>query len=237
MKKIDSQVAQQVIQESEERAGMYRLLASLVDKEVNEATCAELRKLADIHVDPQASSSERECARGLRTMAKYVAYFNQDVSDRLACEFATIFLAAGTYTGTAAVPYESIYTSEEHILMQDARDQVRAVYRAARVMPQTKESIPEDYLPFEFEFMAIMSDRIAEAARTGDADAVVDLVTKQNDFLVKHLMNWVGDWIKDVNRMAKSEFYHSLAEAIEGYLSCETEDLPELLRFVKPQAA
>lgn len=237
MKTMDAHTVTQVIQSCQNRADMYRLFASLVDKEVSEQTAGALCKLKDIPLDPKSSSAERECARGLRTMAKYVSHFSPTISDDLACEFATIFLAAGTYTGTAAVPYESIYTSEEHILMQDARDQVRAIYRKARVMPATKESIPEDYLPFEFEFMAHISDEIVKAMRTSDVKRAQDLVAQQNDFLHTHLENWVGDWIKDVNRMAKSEFYHSLAEAIQGFLACDHDDLHELSSVVVFDAA
>lgn len=169
------------------------------------------------------------CVRGLTTMAKSVENFGQDAEDVLACDFARIFLASGQYTGKAAVPYESIYTSDEGILMQDARDQVRAEFRKAGVMPDHLDNIPEDYLPYEFEYCALLNDRLVEALKAGDADKAADLADNQLDFLKQHILNWVFGLLDDVDRMAETTFYHALAETIRGFLGCEAEDVPALV--------
>ncbi len=214
----------------EQRASIYRLLASLVDQEVNKKTRPMILQLRDTPVEAGAPEGERKCAMGLRKMASCVTAFDQEVQDCLACDFARVFLASGRYQGKAAVPYESIYTSEEHILMQEARDQTRAIYRSAHVMPSRDQNIPEDYLPFEFEFMAIQNDRLCEALSDKDAAGAAIAASCQADFLANHLLNWVEALLEDVNRVATTDFYHALADVISGFLACEAQDVPELAR-------
>lgn len=220
---------QDIVDMCTQRASMYRMFASLIDREVSKKTYASLAQLKDLAADETASDSERMSVRGLTTMAKSVQKFSQDVEDMLACDFARIFLASGQYTGKAAVTYESIYTSEEGILMQDARDEVRAEFRRAHVMPDHLDHIPEDYLPYEFEYMALLNDRLVEALNVGDATLAAGLADNQADFLKHHILNWVFGLLDDVDRMAETAFYHALAEAIRGFLGCEAEDVPALV--------
>jgi len=48
----------------------------------------------------------------------------------LAVDYARIFLGVGIAEGSAAYPYESVYTSKKRIIMQDTLDQVKAMYVA-----------------------------------------------------------------------------------------------------------
>lgn len=211
-----------------QRADIYRLLASLVDREVSAKTYPALAKLGDAQPAEDADEYEQKCVQGLNTMATCVKDFNESVEDVLACDYARIFLASGRYEGKAAVPYESIYTSEEQILMQEARDQVRALFREAGVMPGAGTTVPEDYLPYEFEFMALLNDRLVEALESGDAERAADLAKRQQAFLNDHLLNWMDDLLEDVDRMAQTEFYHALADTIRGFLGCEKQDVAAL---------
>jgi len=212
-----------------ERAETYRLLASLVDREVSAKTCEPLTALAQSVADPEASACERRCVEGLATMGRCLEDFDRELADVLACDYARVFLASGLYNDHAAVPYESIYTSEEGILMQEARDQVRALFREAGVMPERDANIPEDYLPFEFEYMALQADRAAEALEADDLQRAATCVALQEDFLQQHLLSWTDDLIADIDRIAQTPFYHALADAIGGFLGCEAQDVPELL--------
>ena len=51
-------------------------------------------------------------------------------ADDLAVDYARVFLGAGEANGKAAYPYESVYTSPEGLVRQEARARVRAIYAA-----------------------------------------------------------------------------------------------------------
>ena len=228
MKAQDSNQAG-IIEFCEQRASVYRMLASLTDREVNEKTAPALVTMGDLKDSADADENEKRCNKGFRVMASCVRHFTEDVENVLACDFARVFLAAGRYDGKAAVPYESIYTSEEEILMQESRDQVRAIFREAGVMPDSKGiTNPEDYLPYELEFMAYLNDQMVKAVRENrDVDAA-DLATQQYRFLHNHLLNWTGKLIEDIDRVAQTAFYRALGEALGGFLACEADDVAAL---------
>lgn len=69
---------------------------------------------------------------------------------------------------SAAYPFESVHTSPKRLMMQEARDEVLAVYRSEGLdkLPSWKES--EDHIALELEFMAVLGDRIVAAAEASD---------------------------------------------------------------------
>jgi TorA maturation chaperone TorD len=218
-----------------ERAETYRLFARIIDREVNADTRSlVLAACASLPAKGQTSGAEEEVVEGMRTMGEALSRFDRDIENDLACDYARVFLAAGTYEGVAAVPYESIYTSEEHLLMQDARDQVRAIFRAARVMPNTEENtIPEDFAPFELDYMAVLNDRIADALDAGADYDPVSLAQAQRDFYQAHIANWFGAMLDDVDKVAKQKFYRGFSRALRGFVACEDEDTAALVDACK----
>lgn len=214
-----------------QRAETYTMFARVIDREVNEeARSMVLAASAGLPDGADADGPEADVVCGLRGMAGALARFDADFANDLACDYARTFLAAGIYEGTAAVPYESVYTSETHLLMQEARDEVRAVFRAARVMPSTDEgAVPEDYAPFELTYMALLNQRLAEALDAGrPADEVAGIAREQQVFFASHVANWMDAMLDDVEKVATSAFYRSLAQALRGFIACEREDVPAL---------
>ncbi len=221
-----------------ERAETYRLFARLIDREVNaDARSLVLAACAGLPAQGQATGAEADVVEGMREMGKALERFDRDIENDLACDYARVFLAAGTYEGTAAVPYESVYTSEEHLLMQDARDQVRALFRAARVMPNIHDgSIPEDFAPFELDYMAVLNDRIADALTKGADYDPASLAQAQRDFYEHHIANWFGGMLSDVEKVTKQRFYRGFARALRGLVACEAQDTADLVEACAPYA-
>lgn len=64
--------------------------------------------------------------RGYNLLRRYFKFSAGDRRSQLAVGYARIFLAAGVYTQEkrSAVPYESVFTSIEHVVMGDSRDDV-----------------------------------------------------------------------------------------------------------------
>lgn len=196
-----------------ERASFYRLLSSLYFREVDEDI---LRRLDALCIDEDDLDDEMAC--GFRELSRYLSRRGPDARTDLAVDFAHVFLAAGTYEGDAACPYESIYTSESGLVMQEARDEVRAVYLSQGVNIDERVHEPEDHVSFELDFMAIMSDRASAALREGDAGACLDALKLQRTFAEDHLLGWFDAWGQRISECADQRFYPAVFKITRAYV-------------------
>ena len=127
-----------------------------------------------------------------------------------------------------ATPYESVFTSEKGLMMQEARDEVLAVYRSEGLdkLPTWKEA--EDHIALELEFMAALGDRIVAAAEADDEAEVERLLATQRNFLADHLSSWVPLMTADLRRFAQCGLYQGLASLTDGFLQVEEEFFDEI---------
>lgn len=233
----------------DDRSATYRLIAALVDREVDAARAQAIVQMgrgmdeaarADVRQDaPEGAESDERALRArmadaARRMADEAAVFDKAAEDRLACDFARIFLAAGNTPDNdkTAVPFESVYTSESGLMMQEARDEVRAVFRAEGIMPARTEvdgEIPDDYLPFELEYLALLGERAAEALRAGSSDRARALAEKQRGFLRDHVLNWTESLAAAVKDFEECGFYGALMDFACAFFADDARALDEML--------
>ncbi len=140
----------------------------------------------------------------------------------VAADFAALFLGM---SADPVAPYESVYTSEEHLLMQDARDEVLAAYRECGFQQADGVRLPEDHAATELEFMARLCEREMMGLQEGDAVAVGMSRASQTAFLKDHLMTWLPQFCDDVQARAKTGFYAGVAEMLCQVLDAEAEEL------------
>lgn len=171
--------------------------------------------------------------------SKMKEYLDSPVADKrteLACDYAKVFLSAGIYEGDSASPYESVYTSEQHLLMQEARDDVFRLFLKEGIAPtadSVEESfLPEDHLSFELEFMAYCGEKAVEALRQNDLATFKDLIETQQEFLKTHLLNWVPAFCNDVRKLSRTIFYNGVADGTQGFLEADLEFLQNLEAWV-----
>lgn len=195
------------------RADMYLFLARIFRIEVDQSYFDQLSKL-DFTPEAETDDYTRGCAR----LQAFLADPGIDPRTDLAVDYARIFLGAGIADGAAAYPYESVYTSPEHLIMQEARDQVLALYRAKGLAIEESATDPEDHLAFELEFMAYMVRESIAAAESENSDALRASLEEQAAFLSGHLLNWVPALCKDVAKYADTDFYPAIAQMTTGFL-------------------
>lgn len=200
---------------AEGRARFYRLLSQLYFKELSEEEIATLKTahLRDLSLDNE------EADEGLRLMATYLTRARRDARQELACDYARCMLAAGAYEDRRPTPYESVFTSEDGLLMQDARDDVFRFFREAGIGVEEELRTPEDHLSFEFEFMALMADRAAESLKAGEVAQAVQAVQVQQDFHRRHLANWIDVYTDCLEACANTKFYQGLAKVTRGFVA------------------
>lgn len=196
------------------RAGFYEFLASIYKLELTDEQI-ETMAARPLPVDDEFLGA------GYAQMKEYLRHRDSGTRRELAVDYARVFLCAGMYEQMTAPPYESVYTSEEHLLMQDARDEVLAHYRSEGLDLPADNTTPEDHLSFEFQFMAKLVERAQAALDAGDEARFAELCAKQRAFFDEHLAPWVPRLCADVRAHARTGFYRGVADVTEGFLKLE----------------
>jgi len=102
-------------------------------------------------------------------------------------------------------PLESVYTSPKRLMMQDAYDEVREFYARIGIEVGSADVMP-DHIGAELNFLAILFDRMV-------AEPEKRLVYEElaEEFLSRHLGNWVPCFTADQEEAAETLFYKALA--------------------------
>ena len=206
------------------RANTYALLARLYRVEVDELLLQELKGMRF-----PARTGNAKVDEGYRMMAKYLSNLWDNSLTDLAVDYARVFIGHGLDAFSASYPYESVYTSEKRLLMQEARDEVLAIYRGYGLDKSDAWKEGEDHVALELEFMQVLANRTADALEKGDEDEVVVLLSTQRNFLEVHLVSWVPMLSAVMRRFARTDLYMGLAVLTDGFLETDEEFLAEIL--------
>jgi len=204
------------------RETLYNLLARLYRIEVDETL---LKQLAEMGFPTDCR--EPELAEGYRMLTEWLRNSGNDPLTDLAVDYARIFLGAGVYEGVAASPYESVYTSADRLIMQEARDQTLAAFRAKGLQCSEQLEIPEDHIALELEFLAHLCRETLQAG--DDRTRASKLLREQKDFLEQHPGKWISMFCADIEKCASTDFYRAVSKITLGFLNMEREILGDLL--------
>lgn len=208
----------------EQRAATYGLLSRLFRVEIDQQLLDELHGMRF-----PASTGNADVDEGYLRLAKYLSNTWENSLTDLAVDYTRVFIGHGVDAYSAAYPFESVYTSEKRLLMQEARDEVLAIYRSAGLDKQDTWKEGEDHIALELEFEQIMATRTVEALRKGDEDEAVALLTTQKNFLEDHLAAWAPMMTSDMKRFAQTDFYRGLAYLTDGFLQTDQTFLDDVL--------
>lgn len=212
---------------AEVRANIYRFLARVYRSEVTEQLLADMKEL------PLPEAGEGEAfTNGAAELRRFLKRSGIDPRTDLAVDYARVFLGAGVADGSAAYPYESVYTSPEGLMMQDARDDVVALYKNHGLAVESSGDEPEDHLAFELDFMVHLIGEGAACAQELDLEGLASSLGQQRAFLRDHLQNWVGRFCVDVERYSETTFYPAIARMTDGLIAMDSNLIDELIAEV-----
>ncbi|MEG1561855.1 MAG: molecular chaperone TorD family protein [Raoultibacter sp.] len=140
----------------------------------------------------------------------------------LGAEYVRVLLNMGP---SPVAPYESVYTSPEKLLMQDARDEVVAAYRREGLAATTDTTEPEDHLATEFEFMAYLCEKALLAAQEGKREMAAHYVAAQKDFFTQHIVPWVPLFCDDFDKQVKTKYYKALSNLTRQHIAMDEDFL------------
>ena len=222
------ETAQEIIQVNEGRAGFYRMLGSLY---FTELTGEQIERMAQQDFSGLSGGDEL-IAEGYRDIARYLAKRNASTREKLAVDYAHTFLAAGNYETFAATPFESVFTSEMGLLMQEARDEVYKMYCAEHIQPDESLHVPEDHVSFEFQFLATLLERMNDALADGNVEEAARYANLSRDFHEAHQLNWIDDLCDAVMDCALTRFYKGVSKVTRGFVHAETEVMSDIVEML-----
>lgn len=188
------------------RADTYRFLAqSFKEPPSNDLACLFVEE------DPDTASF-----LGLDAPSSNGA-FAQELID-IAADYNRLFLGMGP---DPIALYESVHTSSERLLMQDARDEVLACYRAFGVAAEADDGRPEDHISFELGFMCHLCDEQAAALAAGAREESKRLAADQRTFLSEHLLRFADAVSSSLRPRAKTRYYQAIGEMLASFMDEE----------------
>lgn len=209
------------------RARSYGMLARLFREEVDLPTLRELQQMRFPQATGNAAADE-----GYHQLYNYLKRAWDDSVTELAIDYVSTFIGHGVNGYSAAYPYESVYTSERRLLMQEARAEVLATLRENELV-RGNWNEAEDHIALELEFMQRMALRAAEALGDAAEEEAIAYLRTSYDFLENHLLNWVPMLVADMRMHARTLFYQGLGQLTFGTLQEDETVLRELLGSVE----
>ena len=147
----------------EDRASLYRLLASLYYQPLSEE---QIDALAASDLAGLAGDSESPFAPAYRDLHGALRLRHTGTKEELAADFTGAFYGIRTRKGRTAQPFESLFrTQGPGQLMGEARSEVYRELRAHQLRVPEGVDLPEDHLSFIFAYLGRLCDDAAGPAR------------------------------------------------------------------------
>jgi len=156
-------------------------------------------------------------------------FFTADVdalAEALAVEFANLFLIPGSLIS----PHESVQICGGSGLLRGPETaRVREYYE--QVGFQVDDSIPmePDHVSIELEFLGHLAAEEANAWEAEDALTALGVLRYEDDFLRRHLGQWIFDFLNRVEANTANGFYRELARLTIALLEELRVALPEMI--------
>jgi len=201
----------EIEKEIDYRESVYAFLARVYRIEVNQELWEEM-----IENFVQKNEKLTSSGEGEQLLKDFLTKKHDDVITDLAVDYVDIFIGAERKAG--APLYESIYTSKEHLIMQEARDQVLSWFHSEGLERSEKFKEPEDHFAFELEFMMYLCQKSRENLLSNQFEEALTYLNKQKSFLHEHLLNWAPRFLADVQKSAGTDFYKAIAKITRQFL-------------------
>lgn len=219
-------MAQEITMDSilESRNATYSMLARLYRKEMDSEYFKKMRGMRF-----PINTGNADVDKGYRLLHSYLNSSWERTMEDLERDYVRVFIGANTTGHSAAYPNESVHTSPDRLVMQDARDEVMYIYHAAGLKNSELWKSGEDHIATELEYEQVIGERAAEAWAKGDRTSCATNLLMQYHFLEDHLLNWVQFLTADVLKFAQTDFYRGVAYLTQGFLLEDKEFLEEVL--------
>lgn len=176
----------------------------------------------------QIAVGEPMLEEGFNDITRYLKKRNTGTRQMLAVDYTSSFGGAATYQGYTAVPFASVYLSKEGLMSQEPRAEVFRVYRS-QMLRVTKTSTSDDHLSVMLEFLAVMSDRCAEALQENRLEDARSYLVESRSFIKDHILSWYDVFAERALLLIQARFYRGVLKITKGYLLLDLQTIDDLL--------
>ena len=186
----------------------------------------EIDSFAAMELDVAAKEvGEGMLAEGFNDMGRGLHRRHSGTRRLLATDFTMCFDGISTLHDLRAVPYASVFigskTGDKAELFQEPRKADKAFYAGEGIQVDESLGLPDDHLGFELSFMADLSQKAADAVRSGDLPEARRLVTASGEFRAGHILTWYGALFDLAMQIVETRFYRGVLKATFGYLELD----------------
>lgn len=192
----------------------------------------ELEAIAVMNIDEFAFDDER-VGEGFSQAVAYLRQGGSTLRQDVNVDYTSAFYGINTYEGMTANPCESVFLSEDGLIMQAETRAVFNVYKSECIKKDPDLGMPDDHLSFELQFLAMMCTRAAQVLKDGEANEAIRNLGVQTEFLRNHLLAWFPQMKAIALHLVKTPFYSGVLKATEGYFVCLESDLAEMQRALE----
>ena len=183
---------------------------TLTQEQIDTLAQQDLSAFADLNEDFD---------RGLNDIVRYLRRRNTGTRQQLACDFTSAFVGTKTYEGKSAVPYESVFTSEDGLLCQQAYHDIVALYAREGLKKDDGLHIPDDHLSYMLEFTGVLLTRAASAIEAGDDEGARHSLACIHSFVETHMLSWFDAFSQRAQLLLETRFYRGVLYLTRGFLA------------------
>ncbi len=212
---MDSMEKQRRKDMADHRSNIYGLLALIYRREVTPDLLCQVK-------DPRFLGVFTDL--GVEGIEAFLQSSEEKLIEDLTVEYARLFLGPGKHIS----PHESVHHQREDgdwgTLWGATTVEVKKFIEATGLEYEPDYKGMPDHVSVEFEFMAALARREAQAWAESDEAIARSCVAMQKMFLEEHLIQWIPDFCENVIQLAELPFYHAVAELTRSFIQFENKE-------------
>lgn len=136
---------------------------------------------------------------------------NEIEQQQLCFEFNRLFIGP---TPPIAPPYESVYLSQDQLVMQEQTVKVRSLYQDENLMVISQGKNPDDFMATELEFAAYLLRNADKEAMQNKGLNRLKYYELYTEFSQEHLRKWLPKFVERVHQKANHPVFPMLMDVL-----------------------
>jgi TorA maturation chaperone TorD len=128
-------------------------------------------------------------------------------------EFNRLFVGP---TSPLAPPYESVYLSQDRLVMREQTLEVRRMYQSENLMATLQGTTPDDFIATELEFAAYLLNRASQELSEENPAKGLEYLDFYNLFMQEHPRRWLQLFATAVCENARHPVFPLIMKALMG---------------------
>ncbi|WP_303699972.1 molecular chaperone [Flexistipes sinusarabici] len=200
---------------------LYSFLSRSYAKEIDREYLLKIDSTLNMLKSYNEIAEDVMLGKGIGIMENFLgkAEDQNDLIEELALKYTTLFLNVSPNDVVKHVhPYESVYLSQEKLVMQEQRDEVLNFYDEYNIGIADDFKEPEDHIAVELAFLQKLNRDIYNDLSENNMSNALEKFKTHHDFMKQHLLRWIHLFGRDLMTADTDGFYDGLANITLGFV-------------------